>query len=340
MTVTEPTPITTADPITATGPASGAASAAPGGGEDRDATFASIVRRLSKQSVEKHFDAYADIDWDDPLMAIDPADPRFLLWTGDPLGATEWYRSQPADVQSRVALYRVASAMRTGWEFENVLQRGLLNIAFWMPNGAEQFRYLHHETIEESQHSLMFQEFVNRTGMPVHGMPTVIKKAAERAVLPLSRRFPELFFLFVLGGEDPVDHLQRQQLRRGGVHPLVERIMRIHVTEEARHVSYARNYLKAEVPKLGRVRRGALSLITPPMFGVMTRLMVDVPPSMSFRAGVPKSVISEARKTPKRAKLLVEASAKPRKLCEELGLMNPVSRRLWKLFGVAGGPET
>ena len=322
MTVTEPTTTSSTAPAT----------------EGRDATFASIVRRLSKQSVEKHFDAYTDIAWDDPEMAIDAADPRFLLWDGDPLGATEWYRAQPQEVRSRIALYRVASAMRTGWEFENVLQRGLLNIAFWLPNGTEQFRYLHHETIEESQHSMMFQEFVNRTGMKVHGMPRPVKHAAERAVLPLSRRFPELFFLFVLGGEDPVDHLQRQQLRRGGAHPLVERIMRIHVTEEARHVSYARNYLKAEVPKLSRTRRGALSLITPPMFAVMTRLMVDAPPSMRFRVDVPKSVLAEARRTPERARLLVEASAKPRKLCEELGLMNPVSRRLWKLLGVGDAP--
>ena len=314
MTVTEPTPTPAAI--------------------DREAAFAAIVQRLSRQSVEKHFDAYTDIAWDDPEMAIDAADPRFLLWDGDPLGATDWYRSQPPEVRSRIALYRVAAAMRTGWEFENILQRGLLNIAFWLPNGTDQFRYLHHETIEESQHSLMFQEFVNRTGMKVHGMPRGIKRLAERGVLPLSRRFPELFFLFVLGGEDPVDHLQRQQLRRGGAHPLVERIMRIHVTEEARHVSYARNYLKTEVPKLPRLRRGALSLVAPPMFGIMTRLMIDAPASMRFRVEVPASVLAQARRTPERAALLVEASAKPRKLCEELGLMNPVSRRLWKLFGV------
>ncbi|WP_457831882.1 diiron oxygenase, partial [Staphylococcus aureus] len=81
------------------------------------------------------------------------------------------------------------------------------------------------------------------------------------------------FFLFVLGGEDPVDHLQRQQLRRGNGHPLVERIMRIHVTEEARHVSFARNLLKTTVPRMDPVSRAALSVMTPAMFAYMTRLM-------------------------------------------------------------------
>lgn len=298
------------------------------------ATFRSIVRRLSKQSVDKHFDAYTDVAWDDPEMAIDVTDPRFDLWPGDPLGATDWYKSQPAEVRSRIGLYRVASAMRTGWEFENVLQRGLLGVAYWLPNGADEYRYLHHETIEESQHSLMFQEFVNRTGMKVHGMPRILKGVAEHLVLPLNRRFPTLFFLFVLGGEDPVDHLQRQQLRRGGGHPLVERIMRIHVTEEARHVSYARNFLKTEVPKLGRGRRLLLSLMAPGMYGVMTRLMIDAPPSMRFRVDVPAQALKASRRTLERAALLSAAAAKPRKLCQELGLMNPVARRLWSLFGV------
>ena len=86
--------------------------------------FTAMVARLSRQSVDKHFDAYVDIDWDSPEMAINPEDSRFALWPFDPLAATDWYRSQPPEVRSRVALHRIATAMRTGWEFENVLQRG------------------------------------------------------------------------------------------------------------------------------------------------------------------------------------------------------------------------
>ena len=43
---------------------------------DTDA-FKSLVERLSRQSVTKHFDAYADVAWDDPEMQIDPTDPRW-----------------------------------------------------------------------------------------------------------------------------------------------------------------------------------------------------------------------------------------------------------------------
>ena len=39
---------------------------------ERDA-YTKLVGRLSHQSVVKHFDAYADIAWDSPEFAIDPA---------------------------------------------------------------------------------------------------------------------------------------------------------------------------------------------------------------------------------------------------------------------------
>ena len=36
-----------------------------------------LVRRLSHQSVVKHFDAYADIPWDDADYQVSPDDPRW-----------------------------------------------------------------------------------------------------------------------------------------------------------------------------------------------------------------------------------------------------------------------
>ena len=302
-------------------------------------TFTNMVERLSRQSVDKHFDAYADVAWDDPQLALDPSDARFRLWAFDPIGQTEWYAAQSPDTQARLGAFRVATAMRTGWEFENILQRGLLEHAFWMPNDTPEFRYLHHEIVEESQHTMMFQEFVNRTGLDVRGMPTRMK-VASRAVVWLSRAFPELFFLFVIGGEDPVDYLQRRQLRAGDAHPLVERIMRIHVTEEARHLSFARQFLKRNVPALGHVRRRILADVAPLLFGTLARVMV-YPNGHTLRTfGVPREVTRRALRSPASRQLLAESVAKPRRLCAELGLMTRPARALWKLMGVwAEEPE-
>src|SRR5436305_3112807 len=153
--------------------------------------------------------------------------------------------------------------MKAGLQFESVLKRGLLEYAFRLPDHSPEFRYAYHEVIEEAQHSLMFQEFVNRTGLEVAGLTWDLKFGARR-VLHLARRFPALFFVFVLGGEDPIDHVQRTMLRSGrDLHPLLERVMRIHVTEEARHLSFARQYLRTNVPTLGRFRRHAIAIQAP-----------------------------------------------------------------------------
>jgi len=301
---------------------------------DERATFHRLVERLSRRSVDKHFDAYADIVWDAPEMAIDPDDPRWQLWEFDPLARTEWYQAQPSALQTRIGLARVATAMKVGWNFENLLQRGLLSFAMRLPDGAPEFRYLQHEVIEESQHTLMFQEFVIRTGLPIHGMPRYLRALATVFVLPLNRLFPSLFFMFVLGGEDPADHLQRKAVRGGIPHPLAEQIMRIHVTEEARHLSFARHYLKTTVPTLGRFWRFRLAVVAPILLGVMARMMVQPTGGLRKEFGIPDAVFREAVRSPEGRALLAESVAKVRKLCDELGLITPVTRHVWKAMGI------
>jgi hypothetical protein len=99
------------------------------------ASYVSVIDRLSKASVEKHWDAYADIPWDDPDFQVDPKDPRWILQPHDRLGATEWYRSQPEEVQCEIGLWRMATMMKIGLQFENLLQRGLLTYVYKLGNG-------------------------------------------------------------------------------------------------------------------------------------------------------------------------------------------------------------
>ena len=302
-----------------------------------DEAFKSLLARLSRQSVEKHYDSYADVDWDAPEMQIERADPRWELGGADddPLGATDWYRGLPQEQRARLGLDLVASKMKVGLEFENVLKRGLLEFAWRLPNNSPEFRYAYHEVIEEAHHSLMFQEFVNRSGSDVQGLRWQ-DRMATGFIVKLGRLFPELFLFFVLGGEDPIDHVQRRALRSGmDIHPLLERIMRIHVTEEARHLSFARNYLKLKVPKLGRVRRAILSVQTPLILGGMAQAMLQPSHQIRRRYGIPDEVIRAAYldNPDSRAELLASLR-KVRRLAEELGLVTPLYRRLWKALGI------
>jgi hypothetical protein len=296
-------------------------------------SYRSLIDRLSRQSVDKHFDAYADVAWDAPEMEIDPVDPRWELMTDQGLGRTDWYRNLPQEERARVGLYRVVAAMKVGTQFENVLKRGLLDYASTLPNGAPEFRYLYHEVIEEAQHSLMFQEFVNRSGFDPPGLPWDMR-LGSRFVVRLARWFPPLFFLFVLGGEDPIDYTQRQELKQhaGQNHPLLERIMRIHVTEEARHLSFARHFLRHEVPKLDPVRKAILSVATPLLLGEMARQML-LPSAEMAGHRVPQEALAQAD-TDEARQFVRDSVAKVRRLCVDLGLVNPLAKRLWRAVGL------
>jgi hypothetical protein len=301
-------------------------------------SYEQLVTRLSVQSVRKHYDAYESIAWDSPEMQITRDDPRFELDDTDSLGATAWYKAQPQAVRAELGLAMVASKMKLGLVFENVLQRGLLEFAVKLPNRSPEFRYAYHEVIEEAQHSLMFQEFVNRSGENPGNLPPAIEFGA-RMVVRTGRVFPALFFFFVLGGEEPIDHVQRKQLRgTREQHPLLKRIMQIHVTEEARHLCFARNYLHQAVPKLGPFARMRLSFQMPIMLGTMARMMLEPSKRMIARFSIPDAVVREAyTDSPGHRAGVRQSLTKVVQLCLELGLIKRQHIWLWRLVGL-GNP--
>lgn len=98
-----------------------------------DEAWAALLGRLGRLSVSRHFDAYGDIDWDSEELRLDPEDPRWEL-SGDgpslePIGATDWYKSQPPSVRARLGCEMAASKMKLGLDFESILKRGLLEFA-------------------------------------------------------------------------------------------------------------------------------------------------------------------------------------------------------------------
>ena len=300
-------------------------------------SYAQLLSRLSVQSVRKHYDAYADIDWDAPEMQLDAADPRFEL-AEDGLATTAWYAAQPQAVRAALGLTGVVNAMKMGVVFENVLKRGLLEFAFSLPNRSPEFRYVYHEVIEEAQHSLMFQEFINRSGYDPGQLPKRLE-IATRFIVRLGRVFPELFFFFVLGGEEPIDYAQKEALRSGReLHPLLLRVSKIHITEEARHLCFARNYLQQNVPKLGWFGRLRLAVAIPVILAEMARMMLQPSRSMIKRFQIPRAVVREAYTHNREHRRRVRRSlASVARLCIELGLVTRSTVWLWRAVGI-GNP--
>lgn len=303
------------------------------------AKLSKMLDRLNKLSVTNSHDAYEDVPWDEPGFEVWNIEGLLDTPNHDPMFDTLWYRNLTDVDKARFACYRIASQMKIGGTFENILQQGLLRMATKMDNGSKAFRYVHHEIIEESQHTMMFQEFVDRTGLPVVGMDQPWRTIGRPLTLAHQWPEPAFFFAFVLGGEEPVDHMQRLWLKQGIGHPLIEKIIRIHVTEEARHISFARHYLHEEVPQLNRLTRRLLALHAPITMSIMASIMVKPARDVRRHCGLPDHVVNEAFRTEKGRELMAQSVSKVQRLWEELDLMTGPSKQAWKRTGIWTDPS-
>lgn len=303
--------------------------------------YATVLGDLSAASVTRSFDPYIDIDWDAPEMAVVPNDPRWILsYDVDPIGRSEWYQSLPQDKQIAIGMWRQANVAKVGLQFESMLIRGLLQYSNKLPNGAPEFRYSTHEAKEECNHTLMFQEMVNRIGVDVPGAPILIRLLSP--VIPLtSTMFPTFFFFMVLGGEEPIDHLQKDFLRADeDLHPVMSAVMQLHVAEEARHISFAHHLLREEVAKKGAVSRFILSLVYPIVMRIALSMIMVPPRNMRTKFDIPRSAWKDIFWRSKRSQSSKRnVFGDVRMLGEQCGLMNPVARLLWRVLGIDGRPS-
>jgi hypothetical protein len=291
--------------------------------------FCELTEKLSEASVRRYWRAYHDIEWDRPEHVVDKEDPRWQAkerW--DPLAQSAWYQDQSTLSRSVLGLRRQAQLLKVGTEFESVLSQGLLRFAARLPSGHPGFRYLYHEIAEESQHSMMNQEFINRSGCDLDPLSEQAELLFSR-LIGLSTSNPILFFLAVLCGEEMFDFLQRQLLASQSIHPLIQRISRIHVIEEARHVSYARNLLLDVVPRLRDDEARVLRYQTPLILEQVGSYLFDFSKVLVPTNGVPEDVRRTIDANSLTSKLRKNAMARMVAFCAQLSLMDRRAEPVW-----------
>ncbi|MGL6234838.1 MAG: AurF N-oxygenase family protein [Segniliparus sp.] len=307
---------------------------------EADKQYCETLATLSAGSVRRSFDPYKDIDWDSPAFAVVPNDPRWVLPDTDPIASSAWYRALPLERQIEVGMWRQANMAKTGMQFESFLIRGIIQYAVSLPNGSPEYRYSTHEALEECNHNLMFQEMVNRIGADVPGVGGLLRFFVGAAAQLAAQFAPSLFFAAVLAGEEPIDFAQKAVLREGvAVHPILEHVMAIHVAEEARHISFAHEYLRRSSGHMGRGARFGLSLAYP--FLMWFVASINVVPGRAFwkKFDVPASVRKDIFWRDERSSAIKQDMfADARALAHKMGIMNPVAKTLWKLFGIDGRP--
>ena len=302
--------------------------------------FRDLLQTLNEGSVQVHFDPYEDIAWDSPEMRINPDDEGWILPDFDPLGATAWYQAQPRQRQIDIGRARLVCAVKVGLEFENLLIQGLMKHVLKLPNGSAEFRYCLHEMTEECNHIQMFQELVNRAGVDAPGLHPKFRPFTDPLMWFLGKQ-PTLLMIAILCGEEPIDHHQKALFRNGvQLPPAVARVMEIHIAEEARHISFATEWVRLNVPHLSRVRKAFVSMLFPIIMRIGANLMVPLPGTVARDLQIPREVMREAFfESPASKKTLGDFFGDMRALATEAGLMNRASRRLWKRLKIDGEPS-
>ncbi|WP_188543244.1 AurF N-oxygenase family protein [Rhodococcoides trifolii] len=210
---------------------------------DRQKTAA----RLLKSTANNFYDSEVDIDWDQPWvdgLRFMP-DNRISLY-----GTALWNTLTP---EQRIELGRneIVSILSFGIYAELFLSGNLLRVA--TTSGlSDHSLYALAEIGEEARHSLMFGRAIEKMGRgPVLRPRPMITLAHLAQFLPVG---PATYGTILLI-EEVLDRAQREAMHDEGIQPHLRQLMKIHVLEEARHITYAREELVRGMARLGPVRR-------------------------------------------------------------------------------------
>ncbi len=242
--------------------------------------LATHAARLVRASAKKSFDPFVAIDWSVPLDDRAYHLPPEIL----PLYGTEIWERMDEPARIAYSRHQTAALCGAGIWLENVLMQLLVQHLYELPPDDPTLRYLLVEIGDECRHSSMFSEYVKRAGTPAY-RPDRWARLQGKLV---TRGFGGTSsFIAVLAAEELLDAMNRQTARADGLHPVSRGIARIHVTEEARHVSFAKAWLGESFPKLGPVARRAVTLIAPLTVRTIAGALVnpDVYATLGIRGG-------------------------------------------------------
>ena len=278
--------------------------------------------RLLKGSAKKSYEPVVDIDWDAPLPeGLYFLPPHMLSLYGTPL----WERMTD---QQRLDLSRqeFANYISMGIWFENMLNQSLLRAMMHSSPTSHSTFYELTELGDEARHMLMFGKAIERVGVEPF-WPT--KRGARRVnAMAMIFRGPMLW-IGALVGEELFDAVQRQILDDGDdIQPLVRRVMRIHVTEEARHIQFARDGIRRDVGALSPRVRLAISNLHG--LGASLYFKHFTRRALYERIGLDSvEAQRQARANPQFHATLRSGFAPLAAFLDEVGLMGPIARRMW-----------
>ncbi|WP_236796007.1 diiron oxygenase [Amycolatopsis sp. GM8] len=278
--------------------------------------------RLLKSSANKFYDPEVDIDWAAPLPEGKPyeLEHRCSLY-----GTHLWDQLTP---EQRIELgkHEIASIASNGIFFEVLLMQLLLKDIYRGDPTSRHVQYALTEIADECRHSTMFARMVERFDAPPYGPVKIVHQLGK--LLPVLGYGPALYGS-ILVAEEVLDRLQRESMADENVQPLVRMVNRIHVLEEARHVTFAREEVTRGMAKLSKTELYYQRWLIASVSFAITRSLIN--PRVYASVGLrPKEAWETAMANPHFQETMRWAGERIVAFLDEAGLVGAPGMRMWR----------
>lgn len=283
------------------------------------------ARQLLASSARASYDPDVDIDWSAPLETGKWFLPehRCSLY-GTPL----W---ESLNIEQKLVLSReeLASSIALGVWTEHVLLQLVARYVYDRDVADPAVQFALTEVADEVRHMIMFAHVVESIGSSTYKAPWRIQESGRL----MKSTFPvQALWALVLLTEEIFDRVQREMAADETVQPVVRAMCRIHVVEEARHISFARAELETFVHDLGPARRGALRTMLALSAQTFAHELFN--PEMYRRAGLdPRVAVRAARSNPRNRETFSWAAGRILEHYRGIGLIGGASERIWRSAG-------
>ncbi len=266
-------------------------------------------------------DPFTDVDWDTPIDDSAFHLPPEVL----PLFGTPVWQAMTLDQQIAYSRHETAAVFGASIWFENALMQIVLRDLVTIPVTDPSHRYLLIEIADECRHSMMFGEYIRRAGTPAYGP----KRASGSSGGTDGGRV--LSYLLILAVEEFLDYVNRLTMRDERIHPVSRQIAKLHVLEEARHVSFAKTFLAEFWPTIDAADRQLVLDNAAELVGSIVHLNLD--PALYEHLGIDNGM-AIAESNPAYRETLIAGLAKLVVFCEDLGVIDEAHRQDWEILGL------
>jgi hypothetical protein len=281
-----------------------------------------LAERLLRSSARHAYDPEVDIDWSAPV----PADKWGMQPERTSLYGTDLWNGLTEEQQIELSRHEAASLASVGLWFEILLMQMMLRDLYDDDPTSAHMQYALTEVADECRHSTMFGKAVAHLGVPAYG--------PQQRIHRLGRLFTTVVrgpsaYASILVAEETLDTWQRELMKDERVQPVTRMVSRIHVLEEARHMTFARDEVQRTMPGLSRTQLVVQQTLTAQVCFMVARALVN--PEVYRSVGIEPS---EGRRTalgnPHYRDTMQWMGEKPLAFLRENRLLPKSQERVWR----------